>query len=454
MISGGNTVVGSGPVTIDALRSIDPDGEPGALSFSWACTPSPTPGATASPASSACLTAAGAPLNLEGVTDASVPFELLGSAQGRNYTITATVSKGPRSASASVWLSVLSNRQLPTVRILGVTARAFNPADKLTLLAAVESADPGSVSTMWSVVSPPGLRGLLAAPGVAATALTSQSLVVNPNSLPPRTTVVLRLTAVDGGGGQAQADVTVPVSGAPTGLGGRPRGNCAVTPGQGSGLQTVFTLSADNWTDTDLPLSYSFAYEVLPETTGAAAPVRVPLQDFRPQSSASFLLPAGLPGGNYAVRVLCAVQNAFGVSAEVPAQPPTVTVRWDQALLESPEKQAALVDSQAAEASALVRTGRPDGALAAATAVSGLLNTETAGARGGARRRARSLRELRAAAAEAVAASSSAAAPLSSSRRPRLLAEQAARAAQREALLGVVSDVVTITAEPTPTVRC
>lgn len=344
MLSGGNTIVGTGNITIDALRSSDPDGEPGTLEFAWACAPAP-------PASGPCLTASGSPLVLDGVSAPSVSLALLGSStdpRGKNYTITVTVTKGDRSSSASVWLSVLANRALPTVTIVGVTAAKVNPSEKLTLLAAVTSPAPPTLSTAWSVASPPELTDLLARPGVAATALSSQSLVLNPNSLPPRTTVTLRLTAKDQGG-SATADVVIPVSGAPTGSAGRAAGDCAVSPTSGKGMQTTFNVSADGWTDTDLPLTYAFAYEV---ASVAGAP-RVAIQDFRPLPAASFLLPAGDPAGNYTIMVYCLVQNAFGATAV--SAPSVVTVRWDEALLADPAKQAALVDEQSAAASAQAR---------------------------------------------------------------------------------------------------
>lgn len=352
MISGGNTIVGSGAIAIDGLRSVDPDGDPGNLTYSWSC-------ATAS-SSGPCLAAGGgAPISLRAVTSPSLTLQLQGAAGpgGKNHTITLTVSKGDRSSSASVWLSVIAGKVLPTITIVGVTAAKFNPSDKLTLLASVMASGADTpATTEWSVVEPPELVDLLTRPGVAATAATSQSLVLNPNALPARSTVVFRLKATAGDGGEASADVAVPVSGKPVGTRGRTLGDCSVTPRQGKGLNTTFNVTAGNWTDPDLPLAYSFTYEVV----GVAGSGRVPIQDFQPASATSFLLPAGDPAGGYVIRVFCLVVNAFGAVAE--SAPTEVTVNWDEALLANPAQQASLVSAQAATASILVRWPhrRPD----------------------------------------------------------------------------------------------
>ena len=79
---------------------------------------------------------------------------------------------------------------------------------------------------------------------------------------------------------------------------------------------------------------------------------------------------------------------------------------------------------------AQVRTGNSDGALAAVSGLSALLNTDPTTQ---SRRRARQL--------------------LASTGGARRTLEEMKRAGQRESLLGVVADVVEITAVPTPTVR-
>lgn len=273
MVSGGNTIVGDSPIAIDASGSSDPDGEPGGLSFAWACTPPPS-GALAGalhppiPGFAGCLRADGSAFAADQITGPAVSLALLGTPSGANYTIQVTVTKGGRAATASVWLSVRLGARLPVITIVGIAAVLFDPAEKLTLRATVASAYglPGlstAVSTRWSVVSPPELTDLLSRPGVSGTPLSSQSLVVSAGSLPPRTTVVFRLTAADAGG-STSADVSVSVAGTPTGLAGQALGGCSVSPPVGSGLNTSFSVAAAGWVDTGSePLAFAFAYSVV-----------------------------------------------------------------------------------------------------------------------------------------------------------------------------------------------
>lgn len=439
-MSGGNTRIGDGQVTIDASRSFDPDGEEGALSFSWSCAPpaGPLVGAAFPPVPeySGCLSADGTPARIEGATTPAVAAELLGTPAGANYSLTVTVAKGDRAISSSVWLVVVAKSSPPVISVEGLTAAKVNPTAKLTLRASVASAFPGSLVTAWSVASPPDLANFLARPGVAGTPLSSPSLVINAGSLPPRSTLVLRLSASDAGG-RSEAEIAVPVSGTPTGPSGAPgtKGAITASPPSGLGLTTPFTLRCNGWTDTDLPLTFAFGY-----TIGGSSATRTFLSDFKPSSELSgALLPAGDPTSGYAVSVFCLVQNSFGAVAE--SDSVSVRVEWDQAVLADTAAQSALVSAQAAEATSKVLTGSPDAALAAVSGLAALVNTDPA------TRRRRSLL---------------AAAPGDEARRRllrrRLAAaeppteDERAKAAQRSTLLSVVSDVVLVSA-PTPTVR-
>jgi hypothetical protein len=84
-LAGGGGVVGdTAHVNFDASASADPDGLSGALSFSWACV--------ATDGVSACLSASGAPLQLQpGAAKQQLRF--LGSQAGRGYTVSVSVSK-------------------------------------------------------------------------------------------------------------------------------------------------------------------------------------------------------------------------------------------------------------------------------------------------------------------------------------------------------------------------
>lgn len=419
-------MVGEGNVTLDASGSRDPDGDPGALAFSWSCTPPryPLAGALypALDGYSGCQAADGSAALVEQQTGSALALQLLGTPAGANYTLSLTVSKGDRVATTSVWLVVRAAVRLPVITVQALGAAKVNPAAKLTLRASVSSFFPDTLSTVWSVVSPPEFTGLLALPGVAATPLSSQSLVINAGSLPPRQTVVFRLSASDRGGSSA-AEIAVPVSGAPTGVGGRPLGDISVSPSSGFGLNTSFAVTASGWFEgDDGPLQYAFQYTV----AGVDAPP-VALLDFRPQSSAAGVqLPAGDPAGGGVVNVAVVVRNAFGATAV--SAPAAVKVVWDNAVLTDPAAQSALVSQQAADATSKVLTGNPDAALAAVSGLSALLNTEPAT---GARRRRSALRHR------------SARRSLLQEAEP-VTAEEAMRAEHRGALLGLVSDVVSI----------
>lgn len=398
-LGGGNTVVGEGLISIDASGSRDPDGEPGSLFFSWVCSPpnggAQLPGALVPPIAgySGCQTANGTALSLSEASSPAVAVQLLGTPAGANYTLSVRVEKGDRVAYASVWLVVRAGVRLPVISLQGLAMAKANPDAKLTLQAAVSSAYPASLTTAWSVVSAPAAFNLSAA---ADTPLSLQSLVVRAGTLPPRSTVVFRLSAQDLGG-TSTADVAIPVSGTPEGPSGSPKGSFSVSPSAGLGLETRFSLRADNWTAdaSDLPLSYAFFYSV----DGADGPP-VSLLDFKPQSATSgVLLPAGDPSGNSTISVFCVVQNAFGVtqmarahtgnlrqlptylpchcsssfaagprttclipeiphfrvSARAQSDPVKVGVTWDQSMLTDPDKQSALVATQSAAAMAQAR---------------------------------------------------------------------------------------------------
>lgn len=372
-ISGGNTVVGEGAaVTLDASPSADPDSEPGALTFSWECTPPPPsalnlvgPSLTTSGgggAPSACLNLSGAPAGVEGVTTAALQLSLmpgLPGGPGANYTLTVTVRKGDRVARATAWLAVRAAVRLPVISVQALGFAKANPAAKLVVRATVASAFPETLTTQWSLAAAAagggggGLAPGLALASAATTPLTSPSLVLAAGALAPRSTAVFRLTATDRGG-TATADVAVPVSGNPTGAGGAPKGTLTVTPRSGVGLTTQFTLSAANWTDTDLPLSYSFAFAAAGGASSSSAAPPTTLRDFSPQSTAAgVLLPAGTPAGQYVLYVFCVVQNAAG--AVTVSDPVPVTVTWDQSVLDDARAQSQLVARRAQDAMSKVR---------------------------------------------------------------------------------------------------
>ena len=192
-----------------------------------------------------------------------------------------------------------------------------SPSAKLVFPATVTSLVGTPTASLWSVASPPQFANLLSVPGVAGTPLDIPSLGINAGTLPPRETLVFRLTASNSNGA-ASADVTVRVSGAPYGPAGPgSAGAIAVSPASGFGLETPFAITATGWDDTDQPLQYSFSYTIL----GAAAGPPVVVASFGPAPFATATLPAGLPAANYTVNVTVLVRNAYGAVADPVSKP-------------------------------------------------------------------------------------------------------------------------------------
>lgn len=223
------------------------------------------------------------------------------------------MSTDSRTASASLWLVVQAGRRLPIITLSSLSRPKVIPADKLTLVAAVTSAYPATLTTRWSVVSPPEYADYLDRLGVAGTPLSSTSLVILAGQLPPETTLLFRLTATDFGGATS-SEVLVPVAGTPRGDNGSPRGVISVTPTEGSGMVTPFTVSTTGWTDAKLPLMYSFAFVVAGPSGGTAAgeatAAAVSIRDFNPDAAArGVFLPAGDSEGGDIVNVIAYVQN-------------------------------------------------------------------------------------------------------------------------------------------------
>jgi len=329
-LAGGGGVVGdTAHVNFDASASADPDGLGGALSFSWACV--------AADGVSACLSASGAPLQLQpGAAKQQLRF--LGSQAGRGYTVSVSVSKDGRAASASSSLLVMAGSR-PLVTLAGLSAPAVLAQQSLTLLGRVNSS-AATLTTIWSQTSGPPLA--LTSTAVVATPLSSTSLVLHPNALQPGATYVLRLSANDADG-DAHAEITLAVAAAPAG------GRLAVWPTTGTALETRFQLSTDGWAVVGGgSLLYSFSYSAYP---GAAS---VLLTGYQPSSSVNVTLPAG----TLQLSVSCA-SAAGALSAESPTASAAVAFRSFSA----PAALSTYVAGVAGQAAAELASGDSSSAL-------------------------------------------------------------------------------------------
>merc|ERR1719183_2759259 len=212
---------------------------------------------------------------------------------------------------------------------LGSTV-VVNEAESLSASRRLVLSGTPVLSYTWSV---DGGALNLSAPGIVSGSLVSDMLVIRAGVLSPGESYGFRLvaTAVDSiletVLGTATTVITVLTNSPPAG------GALAVTPANGTELETVFNVAANGWTDDagDLPLSYSFSR--LP----GRFPVSVPqlwfptavtdaagdVLDFQALSGAlsvgslATMLPAGdlVDGGATTVQVL--VSDAFGAVSSV-----------------------------------------------------------------------------------------------------------------------------------------
>jgi hypothetical protein len=344
VLSGGGGIVGEVPVKLDASKSNDPDGEAGALSFAWSC---------ATAAGGDCLTNTGAALALEaGATSQTIT--LLGSGVGNGYTIAVTVSKAGRaSVTASTTLTVKSG-SLPLIALQGLGSPLALASNRLVLLAAVTSRAPASVRSVWSVRGTgPALN--LSSPLVAATPVTSASLVLLPGALAPGGNYTFRLTAADSDG-EAYAELAVPVASSPKGFDGSPAGSLAVSPAVGTALETQFTLTAgDDWVG-DGPLLYSFLYRTAPDAE------LVTLSAYKPSPTLTALLPAGAASNGNTLTLYVRVQSAAGAVSAADGFA-FANVKFVDVTAFTPTALASYSANLASNAAAAVSSGNPEAAL-------------------------------------------------------------------------------------------
>jgi hypothetical protein len=360
LLGGGGGLVGETPVVLSGAASYDPDDGAAALSYAWSCAASADGGVCAAPG--------GAPVTLGAA--ATQTLTLRGAPEGLSYVVTLTVSQGGRASAANTTLTVKPG-QLPLVSIAGAAALApgakADPGAQLVLLANATPFVPGAVTTRWAVVaqSPqPGALLNLSDAAVAATPVTSVSMVIRAGALAPGTRYTFSLTATDAAGGVGQANATVATASAPRG------GSVYVTPDAGEALSTPFSLVAAGWTaDADeLPLSYAAEYML----GDGSAPVS--LAAYQASPSIAMQLPAGLAAAGNVVTLRLSVRSAFGAVVTANA---SVTVTWRT--FASAGEAAAFVGDATARATAALQSGDAASALQVVGGLAALLNTNTTG---------------------------------------------------------------------------
>lgn len=174
-----------------------------------------------------------------------------------SYVLTVTASKGARSASTDVILTVVSD-PVPVVDIISSLGdkHKINSNDRLQLFGSATEVDgnAGAFTYLWTADGPAlDLFSSL----VTTTGATAANLVVRSNQLIAGATYAFMLQATDTtNGASSVADISIVVNRAPFG------GALESVPETGDALTTRFELEANGWTDDDpddLPLTYRFS---------------------------------------------------------------------------------------------------------------------------------------------------------------------------------------------------
>ena len=175
-------------------------------------------------------------------------------------TVTVTSPIGWRTSTASVTITVLTSLA-PLVTISSVTGQRINPSQKLKLLANVQLSSAGSAT--WSIDDPEvqlsalslsSIQRELAAPQASLQGV-SLSLVLPPHSLPQESSLVFKLSVTTLTGHAATAAISISTNSPPL------SGEYSVSPPSGVMMSTRFSFSATHFEDSDLPVTYEFAYQ-------------------------------------------------------------------------------------------------------------------------------------------------------------------------------------------------
>ncbi|KAK3250367.1 hypothetical protein CYMTET_40248, partial [Cymbomonas tetramitiformis] len=313
-VRGGDLTTGeASPITLDASDSVDPDGAPGAIVFTWRCS-------SEAPAAGGCRYPNGTalPALMHG---AEVTLRLAGpdgDTGERNYRFALSGTKGGRRTDLQTWVSIISGG--PPVPSITPILDSVNPQELLRLRGSASAIDPASLEYEWTAIEERSTQALELTTGAGGTLSSASrftsSLTVRRRVLEGGGEYTLQLAARDSTGTGA-ARITVRINTPPVG------GWAAASPGTGRAYSDPFVLSAPGWTDEDVPLWYQFACQVAGPT---AAPVV--LQDFVPRPGpVTTLMPVeGLELHDHKVVVLITIRDSLGATAtafvDIAAPPP------------------------------------------------------------------------------------------------------------------------------------
>ncbi|KAK3273407.1 hypothetical protein CYMTET_18347 [Cymbomonas tetramitiformis] len=338
-MSGGNVVTGDrSAVVLNASATSDPDGAEGEIEYSWRCRIQDSvekcrerselyPEGVALPTS---------------LRDPALNLSLLGGVgEPINYTFTLTASKGERSSVHTTKLSIFQGgAPVPSIAALVCSQPPCkaNPVEKLTLRAAVQSDDPGYLTTEWLVEAEDAEDAFEIDDSTCLTSKFNRDLVVRAGVLRERAVYTFTLLAQDRIG-PSSASISVTVNSPP-----RP-GTLAVSPTEGTELETLFRFSAVGWSDDDKPLRYRLHYMVPgdPGSTSGEGAYQALGADYNPNFEQSTMLPqAGLEAPLHRVTVRLSVIDNFDAVSTFAIN---VTLRPQEVLVTDDVLKAAVTSS-------------------------------------------------------------------------------------------------------------
>jgi hypothetical protein len=311
-------------LTVDASGSYDEDrngvyGASAGLFFSWSCVQ------TAPVFNSTCSglfdrSALGASAAGEAYILVSLPGASEGTAQ-----VALLVTDAARERTASVQISVTVLPALaPVVTVSAPAVPAtgiVNAGQGLQLTGMVSVPASLGGNATWTVDDEsvdmksallPSL--LVIPPATAVTGVTKKTVFMAfaGNTLPPGRTLTFSLTGrIPYLGKTAISSITVTINAPPS------PGTFYVDPADGVELEQKFQFIAQQWVDTDLPLTYQFGYDT---NTG----VSVVLKSRSESPYGSSLLTAGIESASYVVSTFAQIYDSLGANSTARS---AVTVR-------------------------------------------------------------------------------------------------------------------------------
>jgi hypothetical protein len=167
------------------------------------------------------------------------------------YTLTLKCIKGQRSASTSIILNLSSSTTVPSV-VLAPINSVVNSNEKLTVtVTSVIVSGKGALSGKWSIKS--SYDGDVTSSLLMSSQLTLKAITIAEGTLKQGDTYTFRYT-VENGGSTGYSEVTCFVN-----LNPMP-GMFVISPKNGTEVTTPISMTLSGWTDTDLPLIYTFSY--------------------------------------------------------------------------------------------------------------------------------------------------------------------------------------------------